>query len=221
MKSAHTQTKKVKTRDNEEGITMKQIEGHRKKGRLPIVAFLAGTLIGSCILISQNHQSPEETEAHAEPLNYTTVPEYHTAILTDLDVPAGDTAFKSYMSYKAITNKRSAQYMLQQDCWTDKNGLRRYDDKYVIALGSFYTESIGEEFKITLDTGKTFRAVVGDFKADRHTDRMNQYTPMDGRKCVIEFVVDTPSLDTTAKKMGDISYIRGFDGNIQKIERIE
>jgi hypothetical protein len=69
--------------------------------------------------------------------------------------------------------------------------------------------------------------VVGDFKADRHTDSLHQYTPMDPqdgsavRKCVVEFVVDTRMLDKTARRMGDISYIEGFSGNIQEIERAE
>jgi hypothetical protein len=48
--------------------------------------------------------------------------------------------------------------------------------------------------------------------------------PQDGsavRKCVVEFVVDTGMLDKTARRMGDISYIEGFSGNIQEIERAE
>jgi hypothetical protein len=150
------------------------------------------------------------------------VPEYHTTTVNYIgyEVPDGKTSFKSYMSYKAITNTNSAQYKLQQECWTDSYGLRRYDDKYVIALGSFYTDTIGDEFKITLDTGKTFRAVVGDFKSDRHTDELHQYTPTsDVGKCVIEFVVDMPQLDETVRKMGDVSYCNNFDGNVEKIEK--
>lgn len=136
-----------------------------------------------------------------------------------LDVPSGDTAFKSYMSWRTITNKESYQYKLQKRCWTDANGLRRYKTYYVVALGSYYTDHIGERFRITTDDGSEFECVVGDFKADRHTDALNQYTPMDGRKCVVEFVVDMNVLDKTAKRMGDISYIEGFSGNIESIEK--
>jgi hypothetical protein len=138
------------------------------------------------------------------------------------DVPDGDTAFKSYMSYKAITNTRSAQYKLQQQCWTDDEGLRRLDDDYVIALGTYYAEYIGERFKITLDTGESFTAVIGDFKADRHTDSRHQYYDCgNGKKNVVEFVVDTNSLNGKARRMGDISYIQGFKGNIKTIEKEE
>ncbi len=138
-----------------------------------------------------------------------------------LDVPSGDTAFKSYMSWRTITNKDSSQYKLQKRCWTDANGLRRYKTYYVVALGSYYTDHIGERFRITTTEGNEFECIVGDFKADRDTDGNNQYTPMDGRKCVVEFVVDTYILDKTARKMGDISYIEGFSGNIESIENME
>lgn len=134
-------------------------------------------------------------------------------------VPLGDTSFKSYMSWKAITNTDSKQYKLQKSCWTDKKGLRRHNNDYVIALGSYYADYIGQRFTITLDTGKTFTAVVGDFKANKHTDESNKYTPMeDGGKNVIEFIVDTDELDKTARKMGDISYA-GFKGNVESIKR--
>ena len=200
---------------------MKQIADCGKKGRLPVIIFISGIMAGSCAIMAHNHKTPEDTQAYAEPEHYTRAMTYQSVSYTEYDVPAGDTAFKSYMSYKAITNTKSDQYKLQQKCWTDKNGLRRYDgDKYVIALGTYYADSIGEEFRITLDTGKSFNAVVGDFKADRHTDALNQYTPMENRKCVVEFVVDTPSLDKTAKRMGDISYIKGFNGNVEKIENV-
>ena len=144
-----------------------------------------------------------------------------------MDVPSGDTAFKSYMSYKAITNTDSYQYKLQKRCWTDANGLRRYKTFYVVALGSYYAEYIGQTFHVKTTNGNEFDCVVGDFKADRHTDSLHQYTPMDPqdgstvRKCVVEFVVDTYILDKTAKKMGDISYIEGFSGDIEQIVKVE
>ena len=140
----------------------------------------------------------------------------------EFEIPSGDTAFKSYMSYRAITNTRSAQYQLQQKCWTDDEGLRRLNDDYVIALGTYYAEYIGERFKITLDTGESFTAVIGDFKADRHTDSKHQYYDSgNGRKNIVEFVVDTRELNRKARRMGDISYISGFEGNIKSIEKEE
>jgi hypothetical protein len=77
-------------------------------------------------------------------------------------------------------------------------------------------------FRITLDSGETIRCIMGDAKADCHTDAYNQYTPCGSGKNVIEFVVDTPALSDEARQMGDISYSDDtFEGNISKIERIE
>lgn len=137
-----------------------------------------------------------------------------------LEVPAGNTAFKSYMDFRAITNHRSAQWKLQEEASTDEHGLRVYDGYYVVALGSYYATSIGDKFEITLDNGTSFKAIVGDFKADVHTDYFNQYYPMaNGKKNIVEFIVDVNELDGYARKMGDISVIDGFDGNVTKIVR--
>ena len=171
------------------------------------------------------HPTTEEViQAEAQTTQATQVTSTTTTEEAEgMDVPSGDTAFKSYMSYKAITNTDSYQYKLQKRCWTDANGLRRYKTFYVVALGSYYAEYIGQTFHIKTTDGNEFDCVVGDFKADRHTDSLHQYTPMDPqdgsavRKCVVEFVVDTGMLDKTAKHMGDISYIEGFSGNIQEI----
>ena len=144
-----------------------------------------------------------------------------TVITSDkYSVPDGDTSFKSYMDYRAITNIRSDQFKLQQECVTDSHGLRRYGEDYVIAVGSYYSKNIGDRLTITLDNGDSFTAVVGDFKANKHTDSTNRYYAMSGgKKNVIEFIVDTDELDSKARRMGDISYIDGFSGNITDISR--
>ena len=73
---------------------------------------------------------------------------------------------------------------------------------------------------MTLDTGVEIPVIVGDFKADKHTDATNRYTlTEDGRKNILEFVVDTQSLPEMARKMGDISYVSGFRGNVRSIEK--
>jgi hypothetical protein len=138
------------------------------------------------------------------------------------NVPCGNTAFKSYMDYRCITDTHSPQYKLQGDCWTDSDGLRRCGDDYVIAVGSYYADCIGDRLEITLENGDEFTAIVGDFKADCHTDSTHRYYPMSGgRKNVVEFIVDTESLDRTARRMGDISYIDGFSGDIAGVEKID
>ena len=122
-----------------------------------------------------------------------------------------DTSFKAWMGYKAITNTQSTQYKLQQDAWTDDNGLRRYDKDYMVAVGTYYG-SVGDRIKITLDTGETFNAIIGDSKGDRW------YHPCSKGANVVEFIVDTQELDSKAKEMGDISFIPFFEGEVVSIQ---
>lgn len=175
------------------------------------------TVLGSAWFIvgSINESTQEEATQPAEAIIETT---YKYTVQMGYLVPEGDTSFKSYMDYRCITDTHSPQYKLQNDCWTDADGLRRYGDDYVIAIGSYYADNIGDRLDITLDSGEEFTAIVGDFKADIHTDKTNRFTRMEnGNKNVIEFVVDTDALDSTARRMGDISYISGFDGNVESI----
>lgn len=123
--------------------------------------------------------------------------------------------FKSYTNYKCLS-RSSAQWKLQKKAYTDKNGLRKIGDDYLVAMGSYYTKHLGDRFKITLSTGKSFTVRICDFKANSDTNSTHQYT---ANGCMIEFYVDS-NLNSKARQMGDISYIKGFKGNITKIEKI-
>lgn len=180
------------------------------------ILLLAGLMTSIGVIAEDVKHPKKEVEAAA------TVRETKTdsTPVKEYAVPYGNTSFKSYMGYKSITNTASAQYKFQQKCWTDDEGLRRQEDDYVVALGSYYADDIGDRFEITLTTGQVFTAVVGDFKSDLHTDSTHKYTPMNnGNKNVIEFIVDTKLLNSTARKMGDISYIEGFEGDVESIKR--
>lgn len=143
-----------------------------------------------------------------------------------LEVPNENTSFKSYMSYKAITNKESVQYQMQQEAWTDEYGLRRYGDAYMVAMGTFYTQSCGEYFNVTLESGESFLVVTGDIKSDKHTDDRNMYSPVyiDGRMeyaNIIEFIVDTAAMSRSVRRSGNIGTIDYFSGQIKSIERVK
>lgn len=136
------------------------------------------------------------------------------------EVPNTDTSMKTYMDYRTITDKTSEQYKLQQreDVYTDDEGLRRIGDRYMIAIGSFYSKTIGDVLKIKLSGGTIFEGVVSDFKADKHTDSKNQVHKVD--KSLVEFIVDVDKLADLPRKMGDMSYAEGINlkGNIVSIE---
>ena len=110
---------------------------------------------------------------------------------------------KSWMPYTALTSRSSNQYRLQQMCSTGNYGIRTYNGRYCVALGSYYTDTIGQYFDLVLANGTVIPCVLGDQKADVHTDTANQVTVHNG--CMSEFIVDTSSLDSDAKRDGDIS----------------
>lgn len=152
---------------------------------------------------------------------------HFTTYAENYDIPSGDTWFKSYMDYHAITDTSSKQYELQQNAFTDNDGLRKYDDYYLVAMGTYYAEEVGITFRITLDTGIEFNVMTGDIKDDLCTDKLNMYSSVYNNSGdyisanVIEFIVDTDILDSSVKKLGTISGYDFFKGNITAIERIE
>lgn len=138
---------------------------------------------------------------------------------TFLDVPtaySANTGFKSFMDYRTLTNRRSRQYTLQQSAYTDEQGFRRYNGYYMIALGTYYSQKVGERFRITLEGGQSFLAVTGDIKSDAHTDRLHQHRGGN----IVEFIVDRRHISKTCQRMGDMSYA-GFNGRIASIEKLD
>ena len=144
-----------------------------------------------------------------------------------LDVPTCNSEFKTYMDYRCITDKTSAQYELQQFAWTDEDGFRRISDDYIVAMGTYYSKNVGDRFKITLDTDNEITVIIGDIIQDAHTDYFNQYTPIYDENGiffsgnVLEFIVDIDVLPKIPRRLGTVSYFDYLKGNIKSIERIE
>lgn len=166
------------------------------------------------------------------------------AILTSYDLPdkyypgIDYSSFQPWMSYKAITNKRSQAYAVcnSDKAYTDEYGLRRSKvtddqfsvdgkDDYVIALGTYYKEKgvCGLRYLIVTSTGM-YTAITGDEKADIHTDEMNMFSPHKGgkRAGLIEWIVDS-NLDKSMKLSGTITTgpIPELQGEILYIYSIE
>lgn len=137
---------------------------------------------------------------------------------TRKSVPNGNTSMKTYMDYRTITDKSSKQYKLQQDnnVYTDGEGFRKIEDKFIVAVGTYYG-TVGTELLIELSSGTVFEAIIGDLKADKHTDKTNRQHKIDGS--VVEFIVDTKKLHPMVRKMGDCSYskLHNFKGNVVNI----
>ena len=124
--------------------------------------------------------------------------------------------FKSYMPYTAITSKSSPQYKLQQIAYTGTYGIRQYDNRYCVAIGTAFNADVGTYFDLILANGTVIPCIVADIKADRHTDSNNMITIANG--CLTEFIVDSSTLNRKAKRMGDISYCnKDWDSRVEKI----
>ena len=124
--------------------------------------------------------------------------------------------FKSYMPYTTITSKSSPQYKLQQIAYTGTYGIRQYDNRYCVAIGTAFNADVGTYFDLILANGTVIPCIVADIKADRHTDSNNMITIANG--CLTEFIVDSSALNKNAKRMGDISYCNeDWNSRVEKI----
>jgi len=120
----------------------------------------------------------------------------------------------SWMPYNIFSHS-SKQYALQLKAYTDINGLRKVGNYYCVALGSYYTDTIGEKFIMTMSTGKRIKLIIADQKSDKHTNSTGRYTKSDGSE--IEFIVDSHRLNKKVSIMGNVAMLKTFRGDIISI----
>ena len=114
--------------------------------------------------------------------------------------------FKSYMSYRAIClNGSNELYLQRKYAITDENGLRIINNRYCVAMGTYFNLSIGQYFDLVLANGTVIPCIMSDTKSDKHTDSNNVYTVHSN--CCSEFIVDTNYLSQNVKNRGNISYV--------------
>ena len=124
----------------------------------------------------------------------------------DLPYYASYNGFKSYMSYRAICLNGSNELYLQRNyAITDENGLRTINNRYCVAMGTYFNLSIGQYFDLVLANGTVIPCIMSDTKSDKHTDSNNVYTVHSN--CCSEFIVDTNYLSQNVKNRGNISYV--------------
>lgn len=125
---------------------------------------------------------------------------------------------KTYMYYTSVTDTASRQWALlhSRDAYTDMTtGIRMVGDRYCIAVGSYYSTTVGEKIDVVLENGHIIKCIVGDCKADIHTNETNQYGA--GTGDVVEFIVDSGVFDYLKDSSGTVNWVWGFDGKVTKI----
>ena len=144
-----------------------------------------------------------------------------------LPLPEGHTNIISGMPYTAITNKQSEQWKLQLEAVTDENGIRRWNGYILAALGSAYTHTIGDAFRVTLRCGTEFDVMCGDFKDDASEPFYGHPAKnYDGETatCILEFIYDDNALNDIVYYAGTFTALQeygglyGDGGDIVKIE---
>ena len=164
----------------------------------------------------------------------------HTAektVLKTVNFPAGIGQFKSFMDYKAITDKTTSNYNFTHEnanFHVGKSGLTYYQDGEntypVVAVGSGISDKIGQLIEVTLDNQghpNTLRCVIGDQKDNGDTDPTT-HTVHKNDHSVIEFLVDYDRLkeaNPTAANMGDLTYLNNsqfnLKGNVTKVQVLD
>lgn len=126
-------------------------------------------------------------------------------------------SFKSYMDAKCITDKTSPQYKLKSKYQLASNGIYMVNGRYCIAVGSYYTTKIGTKIDLIMENGSTVKCILADQKADKDTDSATHRQNENGS--IVEFIVNTNSLSSLTKKMGDISYSKTeLEGEVKQIK---
>ena len=114
---------------------------------------------------------------------------------------------KTYEPYTTITSVDSWQYKLQQKAYTNEDGFRMINGRYMIATGSGVSHDIGRYIDIVLENGTVIPCVIGDAKDDAHTDQ--EFHIMTKKShCVSEFLVDTSVMNPDLLLSGNMSNYR-------------
>lgn len=138
-------------------------------------------------------------------------------------IPELGDQYLTYMPYTAITAKTTPHYRLQQLATTDKHGYRMYEGAVSVALATSYGTTIGTLYDIKFSDGKVMRAVLGDVKSDKHTDKYKQYRDAtgsyDGKSGnIVEIIFDItnyPDMNSVNRKINS-----DYSGDVISIVKV-
>ena len=119
---------------------------------------------------------------------------------------------KQTQTISLLREKTSEQYKLQQLAVTDELGFRKYQGRYMIAMGTGWVSHIGQYVDAWYN-GILHECVVGDVKRNEDTDPTNKHGLTNNS--TIEFIIDRKNMNPVAVTSGDMSYF--IKGDITQI----
>lgn len=135
--------------------------------------------------------------------------------------------FKSYMSYKALTNKDADQYLYQNPGYVNsagksvsgetkngKYGIRHYNGLPMVAMSTMYG-NIGDIVEIRFSGGGVLRAVIGDWKHNDHVEHTWGSHKDDGS--IVEFITDPDAMDPKIRESSNFNSYPEFEGYVVEI----
>lgn len=111
--------------------------------------------------------------------------------------------FKSYEETKTITFGKAGK--LNKLAKTDINGFKTINNRYLVAVGTYFNLELGQYFDIVLENGTVIPCMMGDTKANEDTCDKNIFTV--NTKCATEFIVSKRFLPKIVKTSGDVSFL--------------
>lgn len=178
---------------------------------------ISGAVSGVALALSLTLSQPTTYEVHAEGMAMQACDdsrwEYEQPE-EEIPIAFGESATKTYMPWRMVTNKQSIQYYVLRDgeAYTDEEtGFRMVGDRVCIAMGTGYDYSPGDFINVNMESGETIHCILGDMKADVDTDDQNLYQKEDGS--VVEIIVDYDYFSPG-------EYPKEWEGEIKSVVRV-
>lgn len=150
----------------------------------------------------------------------------YSCVVEDFDIPdSAKTSTKTYMDYRAITMKNTAQYkIIHSDVITiDDRGFLMTEDGFIGAALGTHFGPVGSKYIFNLDSGEQLKIIKVEVKSDAHTCG---HGILDGSGAAIEFVIDgkTEWMQDKVAPNGLIfggNFNKYFNGKIESVWRVK
>ena len=161
-----------------------------------------------------SQQNSQETNPPTQPVNQNNINDNKVEVTNGVKMALPTSiprTFKCFAYYTVLSSNNKVQKI----AYTDELGFRKVDNYYTVALGTYYSSTLGDLFHITTEGGE-YDVIVTDIKSDAHTDSLHMYSV--GSQCMCEFYVDGKTLVNSVRISGSCEAARKeFSGAITSI----